>query len=54
MATTAKNIDENANITSNENKMSDGWRDSAPLRIEGGMSWTVRNQSCKPFTPSPG
>jgi hypothetical protein len=25
-------------ITSNENKMSDGWRESAWLRVEGGIS----------------
>jgi hypothetical protein len=28
---------------SNENKMSDGWRDSASLRVAGGISWKVRN-----------
>jgi hypothetical protein len=39
---------------SNENKMSDGWRESAWLRVEGGISWKVRNQSCQPFAPSLG
>jgi hypothetical protein len=41
-------------IPSNENKMSDGWRDSASLRIEGGISSQVRNESCQPFAPSHG
>jgi hypothetical protein len=39
---------------SNENKMSDGWRESAGLRLEGGISWQVRNRGCQPFAPSPG
>jgi hypothetical protein len=38
----------------NENKMSDGWRDGASQRVEGGISWKVRNQSCQPFAPSHG
>jgi hypothetical protein len=37
-----------------ENKMSDGWRKSASLRFEGGISWKVRTQSCQPFAPSLG
>ena len=41
-------------LRSNENKMSDGWRESASLRVEGGISWKVRNQSCQPFAPSHG
>ncbi len=28
---------------SNENKISDGWRSGAWLRVEGGISWEVRN-----------
>jgi hypothetical protein len=36
----------------NENKMSDGWRRSASLRVEGGISWKPRNQSCQTFAPS--
>src|SRR4051794_28290023 len=40
--------------SSNENKMSDGWRDGTSLRIEGGISWKIRIQSCQPFAPSLG
>jgi len=29
--------------------MSDGWRESAWLRVEDEMSWKMRNQSCQPF-----
>ena len=29
--------------------MSDGWRESASLRVEGRISWKVRNQSGPPF-----
>jgi hypothetical protein len=29
---------EGVSIASNENKMSDGWRESASLRVEGGIS----------------
>ncbi|HZE58869.1 MAG TPA: hypothetical protein VE031_13520 [Chthoniobacterales bacterium] len=36
----------------NENKISDGWRDGAWLRFEGGISWEVRSQSCQPFAAS--
>ena len=43
-----------ARHTSNENKMSDGWRESASLRIEGGILSRTRNQSCQPFAPSSG
>jgi hypothetical protein len=39
---------------SNENKMSDDWRESASLRIAGEISSKVRNQSCQSFAPSPG
>jgi L-amino acid N-acyltransferase YncA len=38
----------------NENKMSDGWRESASLPVEGGISWKITNQSCQPFAPSSG
>ena len=41
-------------IGPNENKMSDGGRDRASLRVEGGISSRVRNQSCQPFAPSHG
>jgi hypothetical protein len=34
---------------SNENKMSDGWRESASLRGEDGISRKVRSQSCQTF-----
>jgi hypothetical protein len=34
--------------------MSDGWRDGASMRVEGGISSGVRNQSCQPFAPSLG
>ena len=37
---------------SNENKMSDGWRESASLRLAGGISWKVRSGGCQPFAPS--
>ena len=30
---------------SNEDKMSDGWRASASLRVEGGISWKVTNKA---------
>ena len=33
----------------NENKISDGWRGGAWLRVEGGISWKVRNRACQPF-----
>src|SRR3954454_501516 len=39
---------------SNENKMSDGWRGSASLRVEKENSWEVWDQSCQPFAPSHG
>jgi len=39
---------------SNENKMSDGGRGRASLRVEGGISREVRNQSGQPFAPSHG
>jgi hypothetical protein len=39
-------------LRSNENKMSDGWRDGASLRVEGGISSEPRNQSCQSFAPS--
>jgi hypothetical protein len=39
---------------SNENKMSDGWRESASLRVEGGSSRGLRNHTCQPFAPSHG
>jgi len=32
--------------------MSDGWRGGALLRVERGISWKARNQSCQPFAPS--
>jgi hypothetical protein len=38
----------------NENKMSDGWRESASLWVEGDVSCKVRDQSCQPFAPSHG
>ena len=38
----------------NENKMSDGWRERASLRVEGGISWKITNRSCQPFAPSLG
>ena len=41
-------------VASNENKMSDGWRESAWLGVEDGISSKVRNQSCQPFAPSHG
>jgi hypothetical protein len=41
-------------MRSNENKMSDGWRDGASVRVEDRISWKVRNQSCQLFAPSPG
>jgi hypothetical protein len=41
-------------VASNENKMSDGWRDGASLRVAGGISWKVWNQSCQSFAPSHG
>jgi hypothetical protein len=41
-------------MRSNENKMSDGWRESAWLRVENGVSRKVRNQGCQPFDPSHG
>jgi hypothetical protein len=41
-------------MPSNEKKMSDGWRGSASLRVEDGISWRVRNQRCQPFAPSHG
>jgi hypothetical protein len=36
----------------NENKISDGWRDSASLRVEGGISWKVRDRDCQTFAAS--
>jgi hypothetical protein len=41
-------------LPSNENKMSDGWRESAWLRVEGGVSWKIWSQSCQPFAPPHG
>ena len=41
-------------LAPNENKMSDGWRESVSLQVEGGISSKVRNQSCQPFAPSHG
>jgi hypothetical protein len=41
-------------ITSNENKKSDGGRDSASLPIEGGILSRVIEQSCQTFAPSHG
>jgi hypothetical protein len=38
----------------NENKISDGWRGGAWLRVEGGISWKVRNRACQPFAASHG
>jgi hypothetical protein len=38
----------------NENKMSDGWRESASLRVEGGISSKVKSRDCQPFAPSHG
>jgi hypothetical protein len=38
----------------NENKMSDGWREGASLRVEGGISWNARNQGCQSFALSHG
>src|ERR1051326_2144994 len=32
-------------MRSNENKMSDGWRDGASLRVEGGISWESGTQA---------
>src|SRR5947209_18640316 len=34
-------------LPSNENKMSDGWRGSAWLRVEGGISWQVWDGECQ-------
>ena len=39
-------------FTPNENKMSDGWREGASLRIEGRISWKIKNQNCQAFAPS--
>jgi len=39
---------------SNENKISDGWREGASLRVGGGISWKVRNRACQPFAASHG
>ena len=39
---------------SNEKKMSDGWRESAWLQVDGGISWKVRTRGCQPFAPSHG
>ena len=39
---------------SNENKTTDGWRESASLWMKGEISWRVRSQSCQPFAPSHG
>lgn len=41
-------------IRPNENKMSDGWRDGASMRVEGGISWEVKTQGCQTFAPSHG
>jgi len=38
----------------NDNKISDGWRGGASLRIESGVSQKVRNQASQPFAASPG
>jgi hypothetical protein len=38
----------------NENKISDGWRGGARLRVEGGISWKVRNRGCQPFADGMG
>ena len=35
-----------------EKKMSDDARERALLRVEGGISWKVRNRSCQLFAPS--
>jgi hypothetical protein len=43
-----------ARTSPNENKMSDGWRESAWLRVEGEISSRTTNQSCQPFAPSHG
>jgi hypothetical protein len=37
---------------SNENKISDGWRGGASLRVEGGISWKVMNRAGQPFAAS--
>ena len=37
---------------SNENKISDGWRGGAWLRVEGRISWEVRNRDCQAFAAS--
>jgi len=36
----------------NENKISYGWCGGASLRVEGGISWKVRNRPCQPFAAS--
>jgi hypothetical protein len=41
-------------LNSNENKISDAWRDSAWLLVEGGISWKVRSRDCQPFAASLG
>src|SRR6266446_482594 len=38
----------------NENKISDGWREGAWLRVEGGISLKVRSRDCQPFAASSG
>src|SRR6476661_5413804 len=38
----------------NDNNISDGWRGRAWLRVEGGISWKVRNRACQPFAASLG
>jgi hypothetical protein len=38
----------------NENKISDGWRGSASLRVERRTSWKVRSRDCQPFAASQG
>ena len=47
-------------ISSNENKISDGWPAAAGklcgawLRVEGGISWKMRKEACQPFAASHG
>jgi hypothetical protein len=35
-------------------KISDRWRGGTWLRVEGGISWKVRNRACQPFAASSG
>src|SRR5437016_1166853 len=39
---------------SNENKISDGWRESAWPLVEGGASWKVWDRDCQAFAASSG